>query len=479
MIKKLLALLLLLPSLVFGATATFTADTTTVIPNPERGFMFNSYTALTSPSNFTGDLQAIRDGTTGLTSIQMRLALSYMSIGSGAIAGGTLTNLSTSLGNARTQGMKLVLRFVSTCSSVSCLTSQLAQLQSIIAANADIIHGWQLGFICDFGEWASNCLGLDTKANKSAVRTAIFNASPSGLTMMSTQVYPMMEDWYGTSSSPAQPLTAADAFTGAQKARLGFYSDCFLTGNGDSFFYPGQTTISDFTISSTRQAQRNWVAAASEYVPFGGEPCTISNGASQQIRSLCSGQNEDLGTVPGGITLEGPRYHLNYFNFHSDSGSTAITDAWVSGGCMNTVAGYMGYRIRFDTLSHADTVSRGSTLSVTLTMRNFGWSRIFQERRVKVTLVKAAAADITCTSANDLRKLPSQATASTSIRVQCAIPGGATVGSYAMHLSMPDRTPALSAVRAYMVRPANSNSGGQTWDDTLGRFATGTSVTVN
>ena len=173
---------------------------------------------------------------------------------------------------------------------------------------------------------------------------------------------------------------------------------------------------------------------------------------------------------------EGPRYHLTWMN---NSYAMNFINAWKSGGCYTNIENMMGYRFQLDSVSHADTAARGSTLSVTLNMHNYGWSRIFQERRAKVTLVKSGAADITCMSANDLRDLPSQTTTPTALRVQCAIPAGATAGSYAMYLSMPDKTPALSTVRAYAIRPANANSGSQSWDDTNGRFATGTAVTVN
>ena len=110
-------------------------------------------------------------------------------------------------------------------------------------------------------------------------------------------------------------------------------------------------------------------------------------------------------------------------------------------------------------------------------MRNVGWSRIFSQRRLQVQLVNGGTT-ITCNSATQLRELPPQASSSTPIQVRCAIPGGTSTGSYTVHLKMPD---AYSTTQGnlFTIRPANANSGGQTWDATNYRFTTGTTVTVN
>jgi hypothetical protein len=55
----------------------------------------------------------------------------------------------------------------------------------------------------------------------------------------------------------------------------------------------------------------------------------------------------------------------------------------------------------------------------------------------------------------------------------------AAPGTYAVYLKPPDKTPALQSTRLYTVRPANANAGAPAWDDTQGRFATGTTVTID
>jgi len=469
MMKKLLPLVLALPALCFGATATFTADTTTDLKNPERGWYLLTGSLLDSSSTFDANLLAIRDDW------GFRLAFANTTLPTSTISSSQLSQMSANFAQARSRGLKLILRFQYGSSpndpSLSQIQANAAQLKPYLYANRDVIAVVQAGMLGAYGEWADSGSGNDTKAGKRTIKEAVMDMVPPEVPINFTQIYPVMEDWYAGQAA----LSASEAFNGGKKARAGFHSDCYLTGNGDSYFYTGPATVKDFAITSSRTAQRAYVAAATEYVPFGGETCNNSQGASAQQRTGCTDSADESG-LSGGIMNEGPRYHLNYLN---NSFAPNYISAWKSGGCYTNVTNRMGYRFQFDSLSHADSVSRGGTLSVMLDMRNYGWSRIFQERRVKVTLVKSGASDITCVSANDLRELPSQANASSHLRVQCAIPSGATAGSYAMYLSMPDKSSSLSAVRAFAIRPANANSGAQAWDDSIGRFATGTAVTVN
>ena len=137
----------------------------------------------------------------------------------------------------------------------------------------------------------------------------------------------------------------------------------------------------------------------------------------------------------------------------------------------------MGYRFQYDDITHPTSVSRGGVATFDVNMRNVGWARIFDQRRLNVQLVNGGTT-INCFSSTQLRELDQQATSSTLVRVNCAIPGGTATGSYAVHLKMPS---AFSTTQAnpFTVRPANSNSGGQTWEATNFRFTTGTTITVN
>lgn len=468
--KKLLALLLLIPSLVFGATASFTADTTSLIINPERGF----YVSLKDNEMVTSTINGfVSQYSTRL--MHYRIALdAYQS--TDTIPGAFLTTLTGYFTQARAANVKMVV-IVSYDNAGSGpvvttarMVSHAGQLRSFFYANRDIISFVKAGFLGNYGEWWGATNGVDTKASKRAIKDAVMAMVPPEIQVAFTQVYPMQEDWYPVA------LTAAQAFTGSAQARTGWHNDCFMSGPTDSFQFPGATTVSDFTVTKSQAQQRQYVAGITEYASSGGE---LSTSCNTPHRTGCTSSTSDGAGQSGGVLNEFPRYHVTWLNVPIGGSNDPFKDTWVSGGCWNTVTNFMGYRLQLDSLSHADTVSRGAVLTVTLNARNVGWARFLFERRPTVTLTKSAETDIVCTSANDLRKLPSQATSSTQMQVKCAIPIGASTGSYAMHLSFPDRQASLATIRAYKVRPANANSGGQVWDDTNGRFTTGTTVTVN
>lgn len=450
----------------WAASATFTADTTTIFANPERGWTYPISTMMSSPSSFAADATDIFNGTTGVGADPTRLALAVVDLGgNGTISAGNLTNMQTSFNSARSIGIKVLLRFINGGTSVSQITAKAAQLAPVLKANRDVIFSVQMGMICDFGEWATSCNGLDTKANKRAVKDAVVSMVPPEIPLQVTQVYPHKEDWFAGQTVVKH--------SGSVQSRFGFHSDCYLTGSGDSSFYPPPQTIVDFTSTSTQAQQRAYVAAVTDYAPFGGETCSDSSGASAQMRTACSGSTDEVGQS-GGILNEGPRYHLAHLN---RAYATNFHNAWTSGGCISTVAGFIGHRFRYDAIAHSDSVSRGSTLTVLVTMRNTGWARIFSQRRLRVQLVNGGTT-ISCDSATQLRELPPQATSSTPVQIRCAIPGGVSTGSYTVYLKMPDVYSTTQA-NAFTIRPANANSGGQTWDATNYRFTTGTTVTVN
>ena len=109
-----------------------------------------------------------------------------------------------------------------------------------------------------------------------------------------------------------------------------------------------------------------------------------------------------------------------------------------------------------------------------------GWARVFSPRLLVVRACLTVA-PFTCfagSSTDDLRGLPPQATASTTLSVQLALPATAARGTYALELSAPDIWPATATVPAFSLRFANANTAGQAWN-AAGFITTGSVVTVN
>lgn len=469
--KRLFVLVLMLlaglPALA-QTTATFTADTTTIIPNPGRGFHFQSGSlddcnGIDIP-NWTADAAGLPTP----ISPTPTLALLRVSIGSSVPSGGTLSTWNSCFATIRSYGVMTGVRFESTGTAAQ-MVAQAAAIKSTLWSNRDVLAFVQVGFRCNFGEWADGCTDNNDVTDKTNVFNAVADMVPSGVQLEFTQVFPR-ETWF----SGTTPPTKADFLKGNTKGRTGFHSDCFLTGNGDSSFYTYVGTITGFTSTMTAAQQAAYVQEASKYVMFGGETCQDSGGAAVEKRTGCNTDSVDAQGLPGGIENEGPRYHVSHLNV---SYAPLHLAGWAAGGCLDKVHRMMGYRFQYDDITHPTSVSRGGVATFDVNMRNVGWARIFDQRRLNVQLVNGGTT-INCYSSTQLRELDPQATSSTLVRVNCAIPGGTATGSYAVHLKMPSPFSTTQA-NAFTVRPANSNSGGQTWDATNFRFTTGTTITVN
>lgn len=452
--------------------ATFSADTSSNYANRARGWHFNSGTLDTASSMDLANFPADAAGQTPPVQNVM-LCLPMTSLGTGVPSGGTITNWNASFADARTNGIMLIMRFLSTGTAAQII-AQCAAIKPVLWANRDVIAYVQCGMRCDFGEWADNCTDNNNVTDKTNILNAIIDMTPSDVPIEFTQVYPR-EQLYGTT-----PATFNDMKRGTLAGRLGFHSDCFLTGpttnHGDSFFYTGPGTFTGFVATQSFAQQAAYVQASSAFIPFAGETCDNSQGASGvngEIRTACGTSSVDAQGLAGGIQNEGPRYHLVHL---SGSGGSHLP-AWASGGCLDSTANLMGYRFQLGSVTHPTTATRGTTITVDIRMHNYGWARLFDHGRMRVLLVNGGTTVIGVAS-TQLRELPPQASGDTIVRVKVALPGGMATGTYAMHLDSPSPFASMSAVK-FNIQFANANAGGASWDATNRRWTTGTNIVVS
>jgi len=204
------------------ATASFTADTTTIIPNPERGWYLLG-AGTTGLFDNTGAWDA---SLVAIYNLGFRLALSYTTLPtSGVISGASLTQMTTNFATCRARGLKVIIRFQYGSGpndpALATILSHMNQLAPYLAANKDMIYLVQGGFLGAYGEWADSGSGNNTKAGKRSLKDGLMAMVPPEIPLNFTQLYPPMEDWY------SGVLPSIEAGSGSARARSGFHSDCF------------------------------------------------------------------------------------------------------------------------------------------------------------------------------------------------------------------------------------------------------------
>jgi hypothetical protein len=443
-------------------TAQFTATQMT-IPNPERGWAFWSGGDLVSAYD-AGSVSAAYSQGHRLLSCLVSLA-AYRTT---SIPQSFIDNLNQAFGKVRAAGMKcsLLMRYDDSAAGndapASQIASHMAQLKSVLQANADVIAIAKAGMIGAWGEWHSSQNGnsccyntppdvtvAEANANRVIVRDAILSAfHPQTLVEFRYPTDVML--WY------PNVIGLNDAFTMTSQARTGSHNDCFQGGSDDTGTY---------TSGSAGTLQRDYVASQSEFAPYGGEQ---ASNCSTPHRIACSD-----------IMTEGATYHLSWLKDISGD-TTEWTDSWKAGGCYDTVLNQMGYRISFQSISVPEATDRGTDLNIELSLMNSGWARVFSLRHVQVILISVAdGTSLMQESALSLQSLPSQAKTATNWSFKMAIPPNASVGTYEVVLKMPDSWITTSSRREFMIRPANADTSTQAWDDTKGIFRTGLSVQIH
>ena len=156
--------------------------------------------------------------------------------------------------------------------------------------------------------------------------------------------------------------------------------------------------------------------------------------------------------------------------------SEQFINSWKAGGCYDQISRSMGYRLQLDSVNHAPSASRGTTVAVNVNLRNTGWARMFSKRALVVTLRNKNTGATITGSGGDLTTVASSASAQMTVNV--SIPSGTTAGNYEVLISAPDIWASIASDARFAVRFANADSGSQAWDDTNARFSTGTSIAI-
>lgn len=415
----------------------------TSIDNPERGF----YTV--GPGN--GNLADLSANYNSLRAQGATLTYGRLNLEPYAatdIPESFLENVDINLGRIRDAGLKTIIRITYNNglqtpnppieATFAQTRSHLEQLQPILEANKDVILVFQAGIIGAWGEWNSTDVYRDpmipyTDGNVPAV-AGRRDVIESLLEFIPAERFVQVRrPWFkdpafgAEAFYPGQQLDETTAFTGTHLARIGHHNDCFLASATDFGTYePG-----------TIEAQKNFLASDTRFVPMGGETCN-----PDIIYANCTRAIEEM-----------ERFHWTYLNiaYHPD-----VLQEFRDSGCYDEIEQRLGYRFELLAAELPATLTNDSPEPFTITLRNVGFAAPFNQRPVYLLLLNGSevVAEIPLENADPRRWLPgSDHTIEGTLSVSAVI-APATLSAA---LWLPDASLAIRNRPDYAIRFANQD----------------------
>lgn len=451
-------------------------------PNPERGFYRYSETHVDNYQPL--DLQQLKQWRTlqqannGTYKVYSTLVFRYFVMDGYTdkqLPVSFLANIKEDCDIARAAGVKLIARFTYTVKSKrgTCadgficppygdaspekVFEHIAQLKPVFASNNDVIACYQAGFIGIWGEqYYSDYFGdasangpgklLDSNWNdRINFVKALLDAIPQDRMIQVRMPQTKQRVVYGVNAPVTSlALQSTEAFTGTDKARIGFHNDCFLSSPDD------YGTYDDLGNSSTpRQspisAMRAYMQQDSKYVAVGGETC--SDAFSPQSNCETSGIAQ----------TEMRNMHYSFLNCAYNN---ALNNKWDEQGCIENIKKNLGYRFVLKDGTFAATATAGSNYRFSLNIENVGYASPYNERPVQLILRKGNQT-FTIPIDSDMRKW---FTGKTKLEGVVKLPSDIAAGTYELLLFMPDKYSSLNKRPEYAIRLANEN----VWEESTG-----------
>lgn len=389
-----------------------------------------------------------------------------------------LQNLQKDFDAVREAGLKMILRFayINTTHGGDCkdeykicppygdapreiVLMHVKQLKPLFQKNADVIAVLQQGFI---GIWGENYFtdyfgcgtndGIGVIADSSWVHRneflkALLDALPANRMVQVRTPQIKQRYVYGPRASVvSKTLTAREAFSKKDMARIGFHNDCFLASEDDyGTFYDYGNSISKRDTANKRL--REYFKADSRYVAVGGETC--DNTFSPQNDCAPAGYAEE----------EMKQMHYSYLNTYYN---TEVISDWDSLGCLYNIKRQLGYRFILRKAMLPPIVKKNSLLKVQLQIENTGYASMYNKRPVKLVLRNAQSGKEIMLDLN----INPQFLYSGLHSIQRAIKLPSTIasGNYQLYLFLPDANVLLQKRPEYCVKLANENL----WEEATG-----------
>ena len=436
-----------------AATVNYTADNTTIFSNPERGFitMLEGHLTTSKPYAVKGK-ESTLDNKISSECMSIILVHYYLdNFKTTATLPSTVLNaFDEDMAVLRSKGMKAIIRFSYTNSSDgndaawNIAKQHISQYKSHWQANADVIFCFQAGIVGAWGEWYyTQHYGNQSSTMNSSRRLVVDSLLAAVPADRCIQLRtPKFKTGYVNST---QPLTAAEAYSGTAKARLGHHNDAFL------YDYDNMGTYADTA------TEKPYLAQETLYVPLGGE----TDITDLNLTKLWATYEK--------TTAEMSRLH---WTFIQSGYAETTTNYWRNNGTFDELNRKMGYRYQLVKGTYSDQVAAGAKLSVNLQLKNVGYAPLYNERHAYIVL-KNGNNTYPIRLASDPRTwLPNGVV--TTINEQLTVPTNVPDGTYQLYLYLPDAYASIASDPRYAVRFANTN----VWEAATGMNKLNASVTV-
>lgn len=441
-----------------GSTATsrtYTADNTTIFPNPERGFLdqLEAHVTKSSPYCVKGHWTSYMGESSNRSNERLVLVLYYLD-------NYKKKNLDTEVINAfdedmqvlRDAGYKCILRYAY-CQSdnkdakKAQMLAHIDQLKGKWAANKDVIYCFQAGFIGQWGEWYYTENFTDGTSNMTSDRAEIVNAL---LTALPSDMYVLLRTPFQKTQflSETTPISYSTAFNGSTKSRLGHHNDAFLFGAENQGTYTDTAT------------QKPYLARETFYVPIGGETNVEEEPEISQYATYAK------------TTGEMSRLH---WTFCKGGWPDETMATWHSNGTFDELNRKMGYRFQLVEGAYTNQATQDGTMRVYMTIRNVGYAPLYNERHAYIVLKSGSNTypiQLTSNAADPRRWRPNGTV--TTIGEDLDLTGIPT-GTYNLYLYLPDNHPSLASDVRYAIRFANTG----VWDSGTGMNDLNATITIS
>ena len=444
-----------------ATVVNYTADDTSVFPNPERGFTeeLGGETMLANTSNHVVQVEADwyfdpeEDGYDERQNQTLVMLMYYLgNYRSQDLSAQILQGFDDDMQILRQHGFKCVLRFAydwnsKNDASLTYVKKHIASLKPHLEANKDVIYVLEAGFVGRWGEWYySSNFGNKTQhlnANRRQVLDALLDACPTNRFLL-TRYAMIKTEYFGDT----QPLTWDKAFKGTDRARLGHHNDAFLNDYGNDGTYDDG--------DGNYTAMRNYIAQETLYVPNGGE---------------CNVEKESLARTVAKRDTTMAELRRFHWSFCGSQYAEAVTNKWRSNGTFEEMNRVLGYRLQLTSTLIPDNLTAGDRHRILIRLVNKGCAPLYNERPVYLVLKNEQTSYPILLQADPRRWIPGQLL---SISELVTIPADIPAGTYNLYPYLPDASPSIAADPRYAVRFANVG----TWDASTGMNDLLCSVTV-